>query len=140
MMTINRVEPQVHDVDFVDSRIMDEATNVDWDKVSKPDAASFGLTLGLFRDAAHVDTLRAAAFYQSLGNFISLAALAAVCGITDLGKYFIAVVLVHQAIRTLSFLWRKRAATKHLHFAEDHAVEEARSLAHKYQANGTPVA
>jgi hypothetical protein len=127
---MNRGEPVTHDVDLVDARIMDETSTVDWHAVSESEAASFGLSLGLYRDQVHVYEKRRVAWGTGTGSVLSISAMAAVAMLTHAGGWFaVSLIIFTQAFRAGWLYWKMRQSEKDIKLVQDSAIDNARHLA-----------
>ena len=126
---MNRVEPVMHDVDLVDARVMDKMAAIDWRKLEEKESASFGLVLGLYRDAVHSADERRVACGTAAGGVIAISVLCALAIALGASAGFVALLIIgHQTARTaiLWFKWRK--ANKYAAQVEDELVDVAQEL------------
>ena len=117
----------------IDAKIIKQLNGVNWHEVSEADAASFGLSVGFFRDAQHAWKLHRAACGCAAGGVISSAVLALVClyaGMTP--SFTLALVLIHQVVRTIVLWFRARQAQKVVAETQQQAVDTATNLKRTY--------
>jgi hypothetical protein len=117
----------------IDEKIMKEVGVVDWHRVSAYDASRFGLSVGFFRDAVAAWKQCRVAWGCAAGGAISSAVLALACLVAGAGPAFaLALVLTHQAIRTMVLWWKAHQAQKVVAETEKQAVDSAQQLAQTY--------
>lgn len=125
----------------VDEQILKEVDNVDWHSVSEPEAASFGLSIGFFRDSNHACQLRKAALGTALGGMLSTSVLAILALLMGAGPAFaLCLVLVHQLLRSAVLSWRSHQAKKQHAEIQQQAIATARRLAERYPARDAAAA
>lgn len=117
----------------IDDEILKELDSVDWHAVSQPDAASFGLSIGFFRDSNEACRLRKTALGTALGGVISTSVLAIVALLLGAGPWFaLNLVMVHQVIRAAVLWWRARQTQKEREVIRQQAVDTAKRLVERY--------
>lgn len=121
--------------ELIDSLITHETSAVDWHQVPENVVAGFGLSLGLFRDSAHVHQQRRVAWGTTVGGIISMALLCVACMVTGTSGWVTAgLIVVHQALRSGFLFWKMKNSEKDMELLQEQAVDYAKHLAEKYPA------
>jgi hypothetical protein len=116
-----------------DDMIAKETDNIDWHAVSEAEGASFGLALGIHRDALHVYEKRYVAWGTVVGGVISMAVLSLVALLAGAGPAFaLKLVIVTQVVRALWLLWKTYHCGKDVLGLGQQAIDFAHELAQRH--------
>lgn len=127
---MNRVEPNVADVDFVDALLVDKMAAVDWHALSEEEAAKFGLRLGFYRDQYHVLEQRDVAWKTMAMSTLSMAIIALSLSFLKVGAQYILIAVIFTQMARMGVLCHKMmVARRNVKSYEADVVEEAQGLA-----------
>jgi hypothetical protein len=120
------------DID-IDARMVDETSQVDWHQVTEAEGSSFGLALGLYRDALHSYEKRRIAWGTAVGSVVSLSVLFIVASFAGLDKtWTAAIILGSQFLRSALLFRNTQNSFRVLREQERGALEAARELASRH--------
>lgn len=120
------------DID-IDARVVDETSQVDWQHVTEAEGSSFGLTLGLYRDALHSYEKRRVAWGTAVGSVVSLSVLFLVASFAGLDKtWTAAIILGSQFLRSTLLFRNAQNCSRVVVERERCALDAARELATRH--------
>lgn len=123
-----------------DDRLEAEASKVNWHKVTEAETASFGLALGICRDARTDHCQRRIAWGTATGGVISASVLALCCLFLNVGTGFtVSVIIASQAARVLWLYLKAHRASRDIGVFEQQTIDVAKELATLHPVNSDPL-